>query len=238
MMSIVPETEGLPQPDGKDTEPAKRPRRRWLRRALLTILGLGAFAAVAAYATYRSVHGYERYVYSDVAAVPDAPVAIVFGAGIINNKHLSDVLYDRVETAVELYKAGKVKKLLMTGDNSVVSHNEPDAMKRKAVEMGVPADAIACDYAGFRTYDSLYRARHIFGVRRAILVTQRYHLPRALFTAEGLGIAASGMAAEKRPYIYQDWFNTREVLAVERAWWDVRIAHAQPKYMGKPEKLF
>lgn len=100
------------------------------------------------------------------------PVAIVFGAGIGNA-----VIDDRVQTGVDLYKQGRVRKLLMTGDNGRVGYDEPGAMKVTAIAAGVPAGDIICDYAGFRTYDSLYRARDIFGVTQAALVTQGYHLP-------------------------------------------------------------
>lgn len=166
-----------------------------------------------------------------MAAAPRRPVAIVFGAA-------GDILTDRVTTSVELYKAGKVQKLLMTGDNGHDGYNEPEDMKQQAIAEGVPARDIICDYAGFRTYDSLYRARDIFGVRSAILVTQRYHLPRALFLGEKLGLDVVGVDAARHRYAGQAGFDLREIAAVEVAWWQATVTQPRPKYLGKPEPLF
>jgi len=144
---------------------------------------------------YADVQSARRLICAGVATAPTRPVAVVFGAA-------GQILSDRVATAAELYKAGKARKLLMTGDNGRQGYDEPDEMKREAVSLGVPARDIACDYAGFRTYDSLYRARDIFGVRSAILVTQGYHLPRALFgpkNGHGRGRRGRRQARLRRP---------------------------------------
>jgi SanA protein len=125
----------------------------------------------------------------------------------------------------------------MTGDNGHINYNEPMAMKRVAVADGVPAQDIACDFAGFRTYDSLYRARDIFDVQNAVLVTQRYHLPRAIFLAEKLGLKVVGVDAGRHSYVRQSWYDLREIAAAEAAWLDV-ITARQPKYLGKKEPLF
>ena len=175
-------------------------------------------------------------IYPDAAACPTRPVAIVFGAGY-SPRGLSAMLQDRVQTGVDLYQAGKVRKLLMTGDNGHFGYNEPDVMKGYAVRQGVPAADVVCDYAGFRTYDSLYRARDIFGVRQAILVSQRYHLPRALFVARHLGLTVIGVAADRRVYREQTRDNLREVFSVQKAWWDAYLLHPRPAYLGKPEPL-
>jgi len=204
------------------------PKRRRLRRVfwgLLTALGLGGVLI------FLNVHSYGGLTCPSVAAAPMRPVAIVFGAASV-------ILTDRVATGVELYKAGKVRKLLMTGDNSRDGYNEPADMKREALEMGVPAQDIVCDYAGFRTYDSLYRARDIFGVRSAILVTQGYHLPRALFIGRRLGMDVVGVDAAKRAYGGQLGFDLREIAATEVAWVQATVTHPRPKYLGRPEPLF
>ena len=208
--------------------PASASRKRRLQRvfwSLLTALTLGGLLI------FLNVRSYGRLICPDVAAAPIRPVAIVFGAASV-------VLTDRVATGVELYKAGKVRKLLMTGDNSRDGYNEPAAMKQQALAMGVPARDIVCDYAGFRTYDSLYRAHAIFGVTSALLVTQRYHLPRALFIAKKLGIEAVGVDAAKRQYVGQWSFDIREIAAVEVAWVQATITRPHPKYLGKQEPLF
>ena len=106
------------------------------------------------------------------------------------------MLADRVNTAVNLYKAGKVKILLMTGDNHITSYNEPEAMRQYALSLGIPDSALVLDYAGFRTYDSCYRAHAIFKVDQAILVTQAFHLDRALLTCNSLGVKSVGVAAD------------------------------------------
>jgi len=129
-------------------------------------------------------------------AVPARPVAIVFGAWVRPNGRPSAMLADRVRMGVNLYNAGRVKVLLLTGDNSIEPYNEPEAMRQYALTLGVPDTALVLDYAGFRTYDSCYRAKAIFQVDQAILVTQAFHLDRALLTCNGLGVNAVGVAAD------------------------------------------
>jgi len=173
-------------------------------------------------------------------ALEEAPirrVAIVFGAGVWPDGRLSAVLEDRVYTAVQLYQAGRVQKILMTGDNRFVDYNEPGHMRRYALSLGVPDEDIVLDYAGRRTYDSCYRARQIFGVTDAILVTQAYHLDRALFTARSLGIDAVGVPADRREYVYLRRYWWREVLATTVAWWQVKVSHPVP-VMGVKLPIF
>jgi SanA protein len=179
---------------------------------------------------YADVQRERRLICVSVADASVRPVAIVFGAA-------GAILEDRVTTGVELYKAGKVRKLLMTGDNSRNNYNEPAAMRQQALAQGVPPQDIVCDYAGFRTYDSLYRAHAIFGITSALLVTQRYHLPRALFIARRLGMNVVGVDAAKRRYAGQWSFDLREIAAVEVAWVQATITHPRPKFLGKPEPL-
>lgn len=142
-------------------------------------------------------------------------VAIVFGAGLTRSGGPTAILQDRVETGAELYFAGKVKKLLMTGDNRFENYNEPQAMKDYALALGVPEADIVLDYAGRRTYDSCYRAKEIFLVRNAILVTQEFHISRAMFLCDGLGLDAIGVVANNRIYSErsQNYWNVREFIA-------------------------
>jgi len=192
----------------------------------------GAIALVALL-LYATVRIQAMPVYQKVSQVPQLPVAIVFGAGIG-----TQVLADRVQVAASLYKLGKISKILMTGDNSQLSYDEPNAMKTLAVRAGIPAKDIVCDYAGFRTYDSLYRARNIFDVHYAALVTQGFHLPRAMFIARQLGLTVVGIDASLHSYGFdQCWFELREVAAIETAWVDVLI-HRRPKFLGKREPIF
>lgn len=171
-----------------------------------------------------------------VDAVPEQRVAVVFGAAVYANGRLSPILRDRVETAVQLYEAGQVTHIIMSGDNREDHYNEPQAMMAYAVAQGVPATAIQPDFAGLRTYDTCYRARHIFGVDTAVLVTQAFHLPRALFTCRQLGIDAIGVVADLRPYRGAEWYEFRETFATLMALWDV-IRHQPAPIMGDPIPL-
>lgn len=169
-------------------------RHKWRWLALVTVVFGVPVAVVVALRAYSAWQARDS-VYT-LETVPEAPVAIAFGAQIIGNERPSAMLADRVKMAAELYRAGKVKALLFTGDNSLENYNEPEVMRQYALNLGIPDDAITLDYAGFRTYDSCYRARDIFKVAQAILVTQAFHLDRALLTCNGLGIDSVGVAAD------------------------------------------
>ncbi|HNT55953.1 MAG TPA: ElyC/SanA/YdcF family protein, partial [Anaerolineaceae bacterium] len=171
--------------------------------------------------------------------VPFQRAAIVFGAGLQRDGTPSPVLRDRVATAAELYFNGRVEKLLMSGDNRFVNYNEPGAMHDYAISLGVPEEDIVLDYAGRRTYDTCYRAHAIFGLDAAILVTQGYHLPRALITCNNLGIEAVGVAADRRSYhgrSYAIW-QIRELPATFVALWQVWVTHPLP-VLGQFEPIF
>lgn len=170
---------------------------------------------------------------------PDQRVALVLGAGLNRDGTPGVVLQDRVETAAELYFSGKVEKILMSGDNSTDYYDEPGAMQDYALSLGVPQEDIALDFAGRRTYDSCYRAKAIFGIDQLIVVTQAFHLPRAIFLCNTLGIEAEGVPADDANYrrsSYTFWW-VREVLATVKAYWDVFITHPQP-ILGEPEPIF
>lgn len=173
-----------------------------------------------------------------VATVKSGKAAIVFGAGLLRDGTPSPVLKDRVSTAAQLFFAGKVQKILMSGDNRFVDYNEPASMRQYALELGVPDNAIVLDYAGRRTYDTCYRAKYIFGLDQAVLVTQKYHLPRALFTCNGLGLESLGVAADMRTYHPHSltFWRVRELPATLVALWQVWVSHPLP-VMGDPEPI-
>lgn len=171
--------------------------------------------------------------------VTSKPVALVLGAGLNRDGTAGLVLRDRIKTASELYFDGKVKKLLMSGDNSTEFYDEPGAMKEYAISLGVPAEDVVLDFAGRRTYDSCYRARAIFELDQLIVVTQAYHLPRALFLCNAFEIDAQGVPADDVNYrlsSYTFWW-IREILASFKAVWDVTIAQPEP-ILGPPEPIF
>lgn len=170
---------------------------------------------------------------------PTGQVAIVFGAGLTRDGLPTPVLRDRVATAVDLYQAGKVQKLLLSGDNRFVDYNEPAAMREYAISLGVPQEDIVLDYAGQRTYDTCYRAKAIFGLDQALLVTQAYHLPRAVLTCNALGLAAQGVSADRRNYHSRSlsFWRLREVGATLVAVWEVFVSHPEP-ILGQEEHIF
>ena len=210
--------------------------RRWPGCLLLLIAAAGLVAFPFVWRDW--IH--QRYAPAILPAgdVPPERVAIVFGAAVYADGRLSAMLRDRVETAIQLYEAGRVDRLLMSGDNSSDDYNEPARMIAYAQARGVPPEALQPDYGGRRTYDTCYRARHIFGVESAVLVTQAFHLPRALFTCGELGIAAVGVAADMRPYhpFSVARVENREIAALVRALWDV-IWKRPADVMGEPIRL-
>ena len=176
--------------------------------------------------------GYGRSIYTPSTAPTDR-AAIVFGAAVYGSGRLSPVLRDRMDTAVTLYHDGKVEKILVSGDNSSDDYDEPGAMMAYAIGRGVHPDDIQPDYGGRRTYDTCYRAREIFQLETAILVTQRFHLPRALFTCQRLGVEAVGVMADLRPYRAARFYEVRETLATAVALWDT-IRQLPAPVLGDP----
>jgi SanA protein len=169
-------------------------------------------------------------IYDEVQSIPPASVALVLGAGLRSDGSPTAALADRVATAADLYREGRVQKLLLSGDNRFEWYNEPEAMRRLAVQLGVPDEDLVLDYAGRRTYDSCYRAREIFEVKQLVIVTQRFHLYRALYLCDSLGIPAVGLVADRRAYAgpYRTWWQLRELAALVKAWLDVCFLHPQP----------
>ncbi|MCJ7435782.1 MAG: YdcF family protein [Anaerolineales bacterium] len=213
--------------------------KRIIKRIWRVLLRLGLFGLLALFIPRLVTSVYAASRIFTVETVPTDRVAIVFGAEIKRDGTPSAVLRDRVKTAVELYKNGKVEKLLMSGDNRFVDYNEPESMRQYAVSLGVPDADIILDYAGRRTYDTCYRAKEIFGVDSAILVTQGFHLPRALFLCNSFGVDAVGVKADNYYYLKRlllIW-NIRETLATAQAIWDVYVEHPMP-VLGEPEPIF
>ena len=173
-----------------------------------------------------------------VDTVPAERVAIVFGAGLRRDGTPTTILKDRVQTAVQLYQQGNVTKLLMSGDNRFIEYNEPEAMRQYALDLGIPDKDIVLDYAGRRTYDTCYRAHAIFQVDSAILVTQSFHLPRALFLCNWFGVKSTGVEANNIYFSKLSRFiwNTRELFATTQAVWDVYVAKPLP-VLGDPEPI-
>ena len=232
---------------GGPAAPGKAPPStiaRWLRRVVVAgvaagLVGVVLLVGANVYVT-RSAEG---LAFDAAADVPERPTAIVFGAGVVGGR-ATPALEDRVEGAVELYREGRVSHLLMTGDNSRPDYDEVTVMRDLAIAQGVPPEAITRDHAGFDTRSSCYRAHDIFGVQAAVLVTQDYHLPRALYTCRDLGIDAVGMRIPDWQHNADqlDWgqypgsdstkYMAREWLARANSLVEAHVTRPEPQYLG------
>ncbi len=166
-----------------------------------------------------------------IGEIDHAPVAIVLGAKVKDDGEPSDILRDRLLTAIDLYRAGSVEKILVSGDDGQIEYDEVNAMRLYLLAADVDPDDIFLDHAGFDTYDSMARANKVFGVTKSIIVTQEYHLPRALYLANAFGIDAQGVAADRQTYLGILRYEARELLADVKAVVDV-IFHVSPHFLG------
>jgi SanA protein len=171
------------------------------------------------------------FIYEDTASAPLAQAVLIPGAAILPSGAPTQFFLDRVDTGLELYKAGKVSKILVSGDNSTETHNEVNPVRLYLIEHGVPDQDIFLDHAGFDTYSSMYRARDIFGVESIIISTQSFHLPRAVFIARILGIKSYGVRSDGVTPYFRNYI--REMLANEKAIMNL-ILHTRPKFLGDP----
>jgi len=173
--------------------------------------------------------GSKSYIYKNIEDIKEAQVVLIPGAAVLKNGALSSIFKDRVNTAIELYQAKKVSKILVSGDNSTISHNEVNPVRNYLLEKGVPDEDIFLDHAGFDTYSTMYRARDIFQVSSIIISTQSFHLPRSVFIARMLGINAFGISADVGHILFKNYI--REIFANEKAVLEL-IFHIKPKFLG------
>lgn len=170
-----------------------------------------------------------QYIINNIEDIPSADVVIILGAQVIGDK-LSNILLDRTESAIDLYENNKVDKILISGDHGKKYYDEVNAIKKYLLNKNIPSEDIFIDHAGFDTYDSMYRAQYIFEVNSAIISTQKFHLPRAIYIARKLNIDAYGFPADKR--IYSDKNEFRELFARIKAWLDINF-DSSPKFLGE-----
>ncbi len=181
--------------------------------ALLALIIVAGAASLTVNAVVKGSTA-DRIISSASAAELDGVDCIlVLGCLVRADGSPSDMLADRLTRAIELYELGASQKLLMSGDHGQKEYNEVGAMKHFATQAGIPSDDIFMDHAGFSTYESIYRAKEVFGVDKIIIVTQEYHLPRALYIAEKLGIEAYGVSSDYRSYRGQTMRDIREIAA-------------------------
>lgn len=173
-----------------------------------------------------------------VSTVPrdDYDAALVLGCGVYNNEYPSPLLRERLDAAVELFHEGVVNKLIMSGDHGQDNYNEVAVMKQYAIEEGVPSEAIFMDHAGFSTYESVFRARDIFMADSVLIVSQEYHVYRALYVAEALGLEAYAVSADKTRLSGQTARDLREILARNKDF-IFSIIKPEPTYLGEPISL-
>jgi SanA protein len=201
-----------------------------LYRSRLFILACLVLVAVAFFwAIHYDVHSYDRRIINDPESLNtegwNRPrVAVVFGASVFSNGDLSPVLEDRVDTAIELYRAKKIDRILVSGDNRHHSYNEPKAMYEYLISHAVDKRDVVIDYAGRSTYETCLRAKEVFGLQRTVLVTQAFYLPRALYLANELGLDAVGVASDLKLKQEVDYQSVRELAAEVKAFFNLRIA--------------
>lgn len=173
---------------------------------------------------------------SEAASLSEVDCIIVLGASVKNGDTPSPMLRDRLDEGIALYKAGCAPKILMSGDHGSQYYNEVSVMKKYAIEQGVPSEDIFLDHAGFSTYESMYRARAIFGAEKVVIVTQKYHLTRAVYNAKNLGMDAYGVAAKPVKYGGQTIRNIREYLAISKDY-IMTFIKPEPTVLGNPISL-
>ena len=191
----------------------------------------GFLAALSCVALYVYIYyGTQPYTFDSIDATPATQAALVLGASVSAEGTLSPILKDRADRAVALYNARKVKKILVTGDNATLSHDEVDPVGKYMVTQGVSKEDIFLDHAGFDTYSSMYRARDVFDVTSLTIVSQPFHLPRAVFIARSLGLTAYASPANTSGSNVYNWM--REVPATIKAEYDLLFSRV-PKYLGQ-----
>lgn len=173
----------------------------------------------------------ESVIYTNLTDVPKTKVAIIFGAGINGDKP-SRYLKDRLDAGIALYKNNKVDKILLSGDNGRDEHDELTVMKLYCYQNGVDTSKIYIDYAGFDSYSTMYRAKHIFKVDTAILVSQKYHLNRCVYLGDKLGVKSYGYSADRGIYPGLKYYSFREKLSITKSVFDV-LRNRKPKYLGE-----
>ncbi|MCB1279201.1 ElyC/SanA/YdcF family protein [Prosthecobacter sp.] len=205
--------------------------KRWgPHLAVVVALGLALVFGCEAWISHTSA----GRCFDHAEEVPDAPVAVVLGTSPRMLDGRANLFFlPRMEAATALFKSGKVKALIVSGDNGTRGYDEPTEMKRVLVQMGVPESQIVCDYAGFRTLDSVVRAKKVFGQSRVIFVSQRFHNARAIYLAKAFGMEAWGLNAADVPVTLSVKTFLREKLACVKAMLDINVLGTQPRFLGE-----
>lgn len=173
---------------------------------------------------------YNQIIYG-VQHIEGEPIGLVFWARVYSNGIPSPILRDRLDTALKAYEDKRIRRIIVSGDNSTQYYDEPTNMKAYLIDLWIPEEHIYIDYAGFDTFDSIYRANYIFSVDNIVLFTQDYHLKRAMYIAKKLGIKTQGMSADLQEYRDIDYFERREMFSRIKAFLEVEILKSKPKFL-------
>lgn len=202
--------------------------RKFLNITVFTVLGLVLLVIILQFHINRSSRD---VIFEDASKLEPAYVGLVLGASVRPDKSLSPILQDRVDSALELYEKGIIKRFLLSGDHGQKDYDEVNAMRTYLKNKGVTDSVIFMDHAGFDTYDSMFRAREVFKVEKAIVITQKFHLPRAIYVGRKMGLELQGYVADHREYPGNAHFTRREWLANIKAWVELNIEKS-PTYSG------
>lgn len=208
------------------------------RRLLLALLILAVLGAAALWAADAGVEAVGRKTMVAEEDASESRVILVLGAHVTSTGQVSIMLRDRLECAYRLYMDGKAPKILVSGDHGRKDYDEVNAMRSYLLNKGVPSEDIFMDHAGFDTYDSIYRTKAIFEAENAIIVTQEFHVLRALYIADRLGLSATGVACDT--YVYPDltYLRIREVGARMKAFLQAGVFKPNPRFLGDTISLF
>lgn len=175
-------------------------------------------------------------MFTDTTKIPETEVALLLGTSRYTIRGNTNLYFKyRIQAVVALFKSNKIKHIIVSGDNSITSYNEPREMRKALIAQGVPEESITLDYAGFRTLDSVVRCKEVFGQNDFIIISQQFHVERALFIADKFNINAIGFAAKNPPEKYSFKTNIREYFARTKAIIDIYILNTQPKFLGEKE---
>ena len=206
-------------------------KKRTVRIALLIAAALVLFISLLIFHANARVACCAQYVYSDADRLPEHECALVLGTSrIVQGKYLNEYFQSRINAAVKLYRKGKVRRILVSGDNGRKTYNETEDMKNELLKNGIPEKDILLDYAGFRTLDSVLRSRNLFGYRKYIVVSQQFHCERAVYLARKHGLEVIGYAADEVSPRFRLKRYFREPLARFKAWLDIHILHTRPHF--------
>jgi SanA protein len=204
-----------------------------IKKILYTLTGLPIAATlVLLLINWHVVSNGKPYIYATISDVPECYTGIVLGAKVNKSGSPSDILKDRIDVAIDLYKNHKIKRFLLTGDHGTSGYDEVNNMKDYLIKNGIDTENIFLDHAGFDTYSSMVRAKEVFQVTDAIIITQQFHLSRAVYIARSKGLNAYGVTSDKRYYRSMEYLKFREMIANVKALYEI-IINKSPRFLGK-----